>query len=165
MSEKTVLAAMALVPPAVVLLVVVARGRRERFQFSLTTILLLIIPLAAVIAWVASGEGSFVSERRVLTYKTGMVQTALNAAAVIGMWRRGWFRWQAALVFVTSFAVLFAWLAWKQHEESIVKTQPGTVRLWNDSDAERGEHVPRSRKGTLSGTESGTGVPDLQLHC
>jgi hypothetical protein len=91
-------------------------GRRRRFQFSLNTTLLWIVPFVALLAWAASGDEPFVSSRRVVTYKIGMLGMLLNGACVVALWRVGWFRWQAALVFLVLFALLFGTFAWKRHQ-------------------------------------------------
>ena len=117
MSGQTILAIIALALPAALLVLVIALGHRGRYRFSLQTSLLLIVPLAAVIAWVASSEGPWVSLRRVATFKTSMVSVLLNVACVVAMWRSGWLPRRVVIIFVALFALLFGWLAWKRHAE------------------------------------------------
>ncbi len=116
MSEQAILATVVLALPALMLLAVLAVARRDRFQFSLRMIMLWLIPLAAIIAWISSWEGPFLSSRRVATHKTGMLAVVLNATVFIAMWHRGWFRFRALLGVLLLWAILFGWLAWSRHQ-------------------------------------------------
>jgi hypothetical protein len=117
MSEQAILAAVVLALPALMLLAVLAVARRDRFQFSLRMIMLWLIPLAAIIAWIVSWDGPFVSSRRVFTHKTAMLAVVLNATVFIAMWHRGWFRFRAMLWLLLLWAILFGWLAWSRHQQ------------------------------------------------
>ena len=129
MSEQALLAAIALAIPAGFMLAVLVIGRRDRFQFSLTTILFCLIPFAAMIAWIATWEGPFLSGRRVLTHKTAMLAMLLNVGAVFVIWHRGWFPSRVALVTVILLSLLFGWFAWKRHQELYPAEMPGSQAI------------------------------------
>ncbi len=132
MVGQIILATFALAIPVLLLVMILVVGRRGRFQFSLQTTLLCVVPFVALLAWVASGDEPFVSNRRVVTYKVGMIATLLNGACVVAMWRVGWFPWQVALVFILLFALLFGTLAWKRYQTAgrdVSHALPGTTTL------------------------------------
>jgi hypothetical protein len=117
MSDTAAMAIVTLALPAGILFAVLVMGRHDRFQFSLKTTLLWLIPFAAMLAWISCWEGPFYSGRRVVTHKTAMLSVLLDVGGVIATWHRGWFPTRAAIVAVIFFSLLFGWIAWKRHQE------------------------------------------------
>lgn len=128
MSEQTILAIIALGIQAVALVAVLFVARRDRYQFSLRTILLRLIPLTAIFVWILTWDGPLVSNRRVVTHKTGLLVVILGVSGLVAMWHRGWLPTQALAIFLILWSLLFGWLAWKRHHDLPREQLQGFVR-------------------------------------
>ena len=128
MSEQTIVAMVALGVQAAILFAVLFVGRRERFQFSLQAALLWLMPLTAIFAWVVSWDGPFISNRRVITHKAGLLVIVLGASGFVAMSHRGWLRPRALIVVLALWSLLFCWLAWRRHQD-LPREQTQSSRL------------------------------------
>jgi hypothetical protein len=119
MSPQAIATAIVLGCPVLALVAILALRHRGRFQFSLQTGLLWVVPFVALLTWVATWDGPLVSRQRVVTHKAALLLTLLSAMIFVVMARRSVLQPKMAAVFVLFYALLFGWIAWKRHEQGV----------------------------------------------